>query len=181
MKANVNPTPSLKQHNLGLEKSAVAASKPRTPNALLRSALGRFATGVSIVTVRSGDDEPVGLTCNSFAALSLDPPLVTWALQSASPSRVAFEQATHFAVNVLGAEQRLLAEQFAKRSAQKFDGVALTAPHGLPFLKNAIATFECKLISAHEHGDHVLFIGLVEHFEQHAGEPLLFIDGKLQP
>jgi flavin reductase (DIM6/NTAB) family NADH-FMN oxidoreductase RutF len=173
---------TLQQHHLGVEKSNAAneATAADKPSSTLRSALGAFATGVTIVTARNPQGEPVGLTCNSFAALSLSPPLVTWALQAASPSRTAFEQASHFAVNVLSNQQRSLAERFAKRSAQKFDGVALTSAHGLPFLHGAIAMFECKLVSAQVHGDHVLFIGEIAHFEQHPGDPLLFVNGTLQ-
>lgn len=138
---------------------------------------------MTIVTTRDASGAAVGFTCNSFASLSLDPPLVTWALQAQSPSRAAFEQAGSFAVNVLADHQHALAERFARRSSHKFDGVALLdAPaSNLPLLHGTLASFECTLVSCQLHGDHVLFIGRVERFAQHAGEPLLFFDGKLRP
>ena len=87
----------------------------------LRQALGRFVTGVTIVTCRDVDGTPVGLTANSFNALSLDPPLVLWSLRRASSTIAAFTQASHFAVNVLAADQVDLSRRFARPSSAKFD------------------------------------------------------------
>ena len=86
----------------------------------LRSALGRFATGVTIVTCYDADGESVGLTVNSFTALSLDPPLVLWALRVESPSLASFESAGRFAVNVLGEQQLELSRRFASAAPDKF-------------------------------------------------------------
>jgi flavin reductase (DIM6/NTAB) family NADH-FMN oxidoreductase RutF len=147
----------------------------------LRDALGRFATGVTIVTCRDAQGAPVGLTCNSFNSLSLEPPMVTWALNAQSPSLTSFERAGQFAVNVLRADQLDLARRFAQRHAEKFKGVALNAGRSLPVLQGALAWFECRTVAMHAYGDHVLFVGGVEAFSDfgHADDPLLFMNGKL--
>src|ERR1700724_316102 len=92
-----------------------------------RNALGMFATGVTIVTAMSTDGKPYGVTCNSFASVSLNPPLVLWSLGMFSQGLPIFPNARHFAVNVLGASQQALADKFAKASADKFAGVGWTA------------------------------------------------------
>lgn len=151
----------------------------------LRRALGNFATGVTVVTCRDGDGEPVGVTINSFNALSLDPPLITWALGTASPSLAAFREHGRFAVNVLADTQEALARRFARRDVQRFDGVAIdwrfdaVAGPGreLPALPGVCAAFACRTVDARPWGDHVLFIGEVEHFARHLPPPLLFVHG----
>jgi flavin reductase (DIM6/NTAB) family NADH-FMN oxidoreductase RutF len=158
-----------------------AAPAPARAHAALRQVLARFATGVAIVTCHGARGEPVGLTCNSFASLSLAPPLATWALQSHSPSRAAFLAATAVGINVLAHEQRPLAERFSRRGPAKFDGVALRAPQSVgaaPEIEGAIAVLHCSPIAWHEYGDHLLFVVRVDRFHQHGGRPLLFVDGQ---
>jgi flavin reductase (DIM6/NTAB) family NADH-FMN oxidoreductase RutF len=147
----------------------------------LRAALSRFATGVTIVTCYGADGKPAGLTCNSFNSLSLNPPMVTWALSTASPSRAAFEHSGRFVVNVLHAAQRGLAESFARRGHDKFAGVTLSAEADSPVIADVLAWFECRTVATHSYGDHVLFVGAVERYSDfgHADEPLLFMNGKL--
>src|SRR5271168_5406552 len=91
-----------------------------------RNALGTYATGVTIITAAGADGKPYGITCNSFASVSLNPPLVLWSLVLYSSSLGAFQNASHFAVNVLGASQGGLANKFAKSSEDKFVGVEWT-------------------------------------------------------
>src|SRR5436190_18763379 len=91
-----------------------------------RNALGTFATGVTVITAAAADGKPVGLTCNSFASVSLNPPLVLWSLVIYSPNLSVFQDASHFTVNVLGTAQRALSTQFATSSADKFAGVDWT-------------------------------------------------------
>src|SRR5579863_1008096 len=91
-----------------------------------RNALGSYATGVTIVTAMAADGKPYGLTCNSFASVSLNPPLVLWSLGLYSQAMPIFENTSHFAVNVLGVSQQALAAKFAKASADKFAGVSWT-------------------------------------------------------
>src|SRR3954464_6744992 len=107
-----------------------------------RNALGTFATGVTIITAAAKDGRPYGLTCNSFASVSLTPPLVLWSLGMFSQGLTIFQSASHFAVNVLGASQEGLASRFAKSSEDKFVGVEwLPGLGGAPVLADSVASF----------------------------------------
>src|SRR5215470_8491364 len=109
-----------------------------------RNALGTFATGVTIITAVAPDGRPYGLTCNSFASVSLNPPLVLWSLLLYSSSLKVFQNASHFAVNILGASQRDLAGNFARSSQDKFAGVDWTPGLGsAPLLADCVAHFQC--------------------------------------
>jgi flavin reductase (DIM6/NTAB) family NADH-FMN oxidoreductase RutF len=144
-------------------------------SAALRSALGRFATGVTLATCCDAAGGPVGLTVNSFGAMSLRPPLVQWSLRAESPSLVAFEAAEHFAINVLCEQHVELSRRFAAPQAQRFEhGRWHTGRQGCPVLAGALAVFECRRMHVQQHGDHVLFIGEVLHHTAHSGPPLLF-------
>lgn len=147
----------------------------------LRDALGAYPTGVTVVTTRGPDGRAVGLTVNSFASLSLDPPLLLWSLANRSPNRRAFRAASHFAINVLAAGQEALARGFANPAVvDKFDGVAWqpSPAHGVPLLDGALAHFVCECRDAIEAGDHTLFIGRVEQHTRDGGEPLVFHAGR---
>lgn len=144
----------------------------------LRRALGRFATGVTIVTCVGRDGQRVGLTANSFNALSLDPPLILWSLRLKSPSLRAFADASHFAVNVLARDQLALSRHFSRSGADKFAlGEWAAGTGGVPVLAGSVAHFECSLEAAQEAGDHMLFIGRVLHAQEHARAPLVFHGG----
>ena len=145
----------------------------------LRSALGRFATGVTVITTCDRDGRLEGLTANSFSAVSLDPPLVLWSLRRHAPSLQRFLAARRFAVNVLSTRQRDIARHFARRHADKFAGVAHCAGHGgCPLITDALATFECDVEATPEGGDHVIFIGRVIRAAFRDGDPLIFSDGR---
>jgi flavin reductase (DIM6/NTAB) family NADH-FMN oxidoreductase RutF len=144
-----------------------------------RAALGRFVTGVAVVTARTVDGRRVGLTVNSFTSLSLEPPLVLWCLAREATHFADFEAATHFAVNVLGARQYELSRQFSASVQDRFAGVeCLEAGPGCPLLVGVIAHFVCRAVKRHEGGDHVIFIGEVESYEWSEGEPLVFHSGR---
>jgi len=144
----------------------------------MRTALGRFATGVTIVSCRAGDGSPVGLTANSFNALSLQPPLVLWSLRSVSPTLEAFVAASHFAVNVLAENQVELSRRFASLNTDKFaEGLWSQGLGGAPVLGGCAAVFECEQHSFQAAGDHVLFIGQVLRLSEDAITPLLFQSG----
>jgi 3-hydroxy-9,10-secoandrosta-1,3,5(10)-triene-9,17-dione monooxygenase reductase component len=144
----------------------------------LRTALGRFATGVTIVSCRAGDGSPIGLTANSFNALSLQPPLVLWSLRSASPSLDAFVAASHFAVNVLAENQVELSRRFASLRPDKFaEGLWSEGLGGAPVLRGCAAVFECEQVSQQVAGDHVLFIGQVHRTSEAPVTPLVFQSG----
>jgi len=143
-----------------------------------RNALGTYATGVTIITSADAEGKPYGLTCNSFASVSLNPPLVLWSLVVYSSSLTAFQNATHFTVNVLGISQQDLANKFAKSSDDKFNGVDWTPGlGGAPVLANSVANFQCRSVNRYYGGDHVIFLGAVEAYSYNRKEPLLFARG----
>lgn len=143
-----------------------------------RNALGCFPTGVVVITAKPEGRSPVGLTVNSFASVSLDPPLVLWSLRRDAPSKEAILEADHFVVNVLDEDQLDLARHFAKPATDKFDGVNIVANSwGAPYLANSVARFECKILDCINGGDHVIFLGKVEYFTHSAGTPLVFYHG----
>jgi flavin reductase (DIM6/NTAB) family NADH-FMN oxidoreductase RutF len=145
-----------------------------------RSALATFATGVTVVTARDGSGQSVGLTANSFNSVSLSPPLVLWSLARSAGSMPAFARGSHYAINILSADQHDLAERFASKRADRFAGVAFReGAGGAPVLVGACAVFECFNRSQYEEGDHIIFVGEVERCEQREGaSPLIFHGGR---
>jgi flavin reductase (DIM6/NTAB) family NADH-FMN oxidoreductase RutF len=155
-------------------------SRSRRPGdaRLLRDALGRFPTGVAVVTGRSSEGAPFGLTINSFSSLSLDPPLISWSLRANSPLLACLPLGAAFAVNVLGGAQEAVARQFSAPRPDRFTGIRWRhGLGGLPHLEGAVAWFDCRLAASHEAGDHRLLIGGIKQFAAAAGEPLLFVQG----
>ena len=144
----------------------------------LRDCLGRFATGVTIVTACAPDGTLAGLTVNSFNSLSLEPPLVLWSLGLRASNLPTFLESTHFSVSVLGADQLALALRFSRPHADRFEDVPLHAGlGGAPLIAGALAWFECESLARHTHGDHVLMIGAVRRCARTDGPALLFLDG----
>ena len=139
-----------------------------------------FATGVTIVTARTATGELVGLTANSFNSVSLNPPLVLWSLAQAAGSMVALSTGSHYAINILAADQIALAERFASKGEDRWKDVVFSeGAGGAPLLSGAAATFECFNRSRYEEGDHVIFVGEVERCSHRAGAaPLLFHGGR---
>lgn len=142
-----------------------AAKMPKPQTAFnsrdLRNALGQFVTGVTVVTTRISDDAPVGITINSFASVSLDPPLVLFSLDARSRYLKAFHEAGFFAVHVLAADQREWSVRFAG-NGDRWDGVGSTAwQTGAPIIEGCLAVFECTLEAVHEGGDHKILVGRV--------------------
>jgi len=163
----MSPTPTL-----------IEAGNPVDDGRAFRRCLGQFATGVTVMTAQQGDRR-VGMSVNSFAALSLDPPLVLWSIRRESASLPVFREAGHFAVNVLAADQVELSNLFAKPGDEKFSAVRwLPGRLGAPLIEGAIASMECRLTQIHEGGDHFILVGQVEHYARHSGEPLLFAQGR---
>lgn len=146
-----------------------------------RNTLGRFATGIAIVTAIDPDGQPIGLTVNSFSAVSLEPPLVLWCLDNGSHNLAAFRQASHHAINILAADQQDLSNRFATWPTDRFAGLAWQAgAGGAPLLAGCSASFEVANETAHLAGDHTVFIGRVERFASAAADvaPLLFHAGR---
>jgi 3-hydroxy-9,10-secoandrosta-1,3,5(10)-triene-9,17-dione monooxygenase reductase component len=156
----------------------VSAPEPAFDTRQLRNALGRFTTGVTIVSCLDEEGRSVGLTANSFSALSLEPPLVLWSLRENSPSLPAFMAARRFAVNVLAEAQVEMSRRFASRRDDKFDeGLWALGEHGAPVLAGCAAVFECEQASQQVAGDHRLFIGRVLACAEAPLAPLVFQAG----
>ncbi len=155
-----------------------AIDLPTPTSQAMRTALGRFATGVTIITCLDTQGHPTGLTANSFAALSLAPPLVLWSLRHVSPSLAAFRACSHFAVNVLADTQVDLSRRFASSQPDKFSvGHWAAGQSGVPVLAGCAAVFECLSLSQQDAGDHALFIGQVLRLDDQGVSPLLFQAG----
>lgn len=141
-----------------------------------RDALGRFATGVTVVTCQT-EAGPLGITANSFAAVSLDPPLVLWSPGRFSRRFDAFAGAEHFAIHVLGEEQGELGAGFSA-SGEAFDGLPMEDnPEGCPVIHGCLARFECRAHARHEGGDHDIVVGRVLRASAREGAPLIFASG----
>lgn len=144
-----------------------------------RNALGRFATGVCVITTVTERGEALGLTANSFASVSLDPPLVLWSLQNSSEVFDIYTGARHYAINVLEHGQIELSGRYARR------GDHLLAPEhfspgqfGVPIVRGSLVSFECEQHAVFEGGDHVIILGRVGQVHGgNEGEPLLFYGG----
>ena len=159
--------------------ASLARVAPLDERRALRSTLGRFSTGVAIVTAREAEAPPWGLTINSFASVSLDPPLVQWSLSAAAASRPVFERAAFHAINVLAAAQAALARRFSAREVDRFAGVPLRdGPHGAVLIEGALAHLVCRVCGRRETGDHVVFVSEVVHHRIGRGEPLVFYAGR---
>ncbi len=145
----------------------------------LRNALGRFATGVCLITVTDEQGRGLAMTANSFSSVSLDPPLVLWNLQSNSDVYDAFAAPRYFAINILSLEQQEHSNRYAKK------GDHLLAPEhftpgrfGAPMVNGSLVNFECELEASHEGGDHRIIVGRVLDLQQsEEGDPLLFYAG----
>jgi 3-hydroxy-9,10-secoandrosta-1,3,5(10)-triene-9,17-dione monooxygenase reductase component len=140
-----------------------------------RQAVGAFTTGVTVVTTCDDSGERYGLTANSFASVSLDPPLVLFCVDNRAPSLQGFIKSQHFAINVLASDQEDIAKRFARRSEDKFAGLNWRVGiFGAPLLDRCIAHIECRFEHSLPSGDHAIVIGRVHRVKVYAGEPLTF-------
>lgn len=143
-----------------------------------RQCLGKFATGVTVVTCTDGEGRPCGITANSFSSVSLEPPLVLWNIAKVSNSLDAYVNADHFAINVLSSEQQVLSSHFAKSDHTLFEDINYTLSEaGAPLLPDTLASLECRTHEIHDCGDHFIIVGEVTDVGSEAREPLLFYDG----
>ena len=149
-----------------------------TDTKAFRQCLGKFATGVTVVTCCDADGSPCGITANSFSSVSLDPPLVLWNIAKVSNSLDAYLNAKHFAINVLSDAQRDLSSHFARSDHTLFDDIEYTmSDSGAPLFPDTLASFECETREIHECGDHHIIIGEVRTFRTGNKNPLLFFSG----
>ncbi|MGI9522226.1 MAG: flavin reductase family protein [Hyphomicrobiaceae bacterium] len=154
-------------------------SKREIEEHALRDVLGCFATGVVVATTRGEGDAPVGLTVSSFNSVSLNPPLVLWSLACSANSHAAFSASAAFAINILSRDQADVCLQFARPAADKFRGVPwCPGIDGVPVLRDALATLECRIYRQYEGGDHTIFIGEVVQLRASEKAPLIYHRGK---
>jgi flavin reductase (DIM6/NTAB) family NADH-FMN oxidoreductase RutF len=143
-----------------------------------RRCLGQFATGVTVVTANIRG-ELVGLTVNSFASVSLSPPLILWSINVSSSSYAKFSVADSFIINVLADDQIALSRHFGRSGGDKFSGVAWSEGlNGAPILDGVAAFFECSRESEHRGGDHLILVGRVQRAVQFDRSTLLFAQGR---
>lgn len=145
----------------------------------LRNLLGRFTTGVCVVTAISPEGQALGMTANSFASVSLEPPLVLWSLQNNSEVYDTFAAPRHYAINILTAEQLGLSNQYARQGDHILNPAHYRlGRYGAPIIRDALVSFECELHATHEGGDHLIIVGRVRDTVARAvGQPLLFYCG----
>ncbi|SIT14105.1 NADH-FMN oxidoreductase RutF, flavin reductase (DIM6/NTAB) family [Roseivivax lentus] len=150
---------------------------PETQRAF-RDALGQFATGVTIVTTDTPDG-PLAITANSFASLSLDPPLVLWSPARASKRFAPFTECTRYAIHVLAEDQGDLCHAVARDGRALGPDVLRTGDTGIPVIEQALARYECTRHAVHDGGDHAIVVGEVTQVTRREGSPLLFLNGQL--
>lgn len=156
-----------------------AASDQGPDSASLRRALGCFVTGVTIVTARGADGRPHGFTANSFASVSLDPPLVLVCVGHETEHFDVYRQCPRFAINVLADSQRAISERFATEHSDRFAGVCWQqGHHGPPILEGCIASLECAAWRRFEAGDHMVLIGRVLACADSMTRPLAYWRGR---
>lgn len=169
---------------LGTQPSATpseaAVLDPPLSAAALRHALGQYPTGVAIVAARSDDDALVAMTINSFASLSLDPPLVLWSLSNRSPDVAVYRIGRPFSISILAARQLALARHFAdgKRRRVPVPGTMMAHASGVPLIRDAVAQLVCTVEQTLSAGDHVLVIGQVVQVHTAPGDTLAFHRGR---
>ncbi|WP_066255827.1 flavin reductase family protein [Neobacillus drentensis] len=142
---------------------------------LFKEVMGNYPTGVTIVTTCDEDGNPVGLTVNSFASVSLDPLLILWSIDHRVSSLNAFKMADGFVVHVLAGDQQKLCQLFASRNSDRFSSCNWSlSSQNLPILENTFAVLECKKYKQVEAGDHTILIGEVTNITVHEKEPMLY-------
>jgi flavin reductase (DIM6/NTAB) family NADH-FMN oxidoreductase RutF len=145
---------------------------------LFRAVMGNFAAGVTVVTTRTSDDAPCGLTATAFTSVSLLPPLALVCVDKKSESYPHFEPAGVFAVNFLGAGQEEISQRFAVSGGDKFAGLRWRRGRlGAPLLAGTIGHLECRIVHAYDGGDHTIYVGEIEAAEANDGEPLVYFRG----
>lgn len=161
----------------------ITGDAPQTMDAQrFRRALGAFPTGICLVTTIADDGKREGMTINSFASVSLAPPLILWSIRDDARSSDAFLTSRTFVLSVLAADQAELAMHFAKPAPDKFERYEEAFEPGIgacPRLKRSVATYECSVYSRHQEGDHTILLGRVHEFSVADHAPLMFHAGKM--
>ncbi len=146
----------------------------------LRDAFGRFATGVTVVTMLDDEGRPTGVTVNSFSSVSLTPALCLFSLGKEQVSCRWLRDGSHFTVNILAAHQEDIAWGFARPRDDKFEGVPRgDGSFGVPYIDGSLCHFECRFWAKYDGGDHDIIVGEVLNFQELGGEPMLFYKGAI--
>ena len=149
--------------------------------AMFRRACGSFATGVSLITTLEKDGSTHGMTANGIASVSLEPMLVMVCVGHNANTFPIIEETGRYGINILSESQKDIGEFYASSANQgneKFESDFTASKTGIPFVNNALASMDCKVVSAHREGDHTIFIGSVEEIQVNEGKPLLFFASK---
>lgn len=145
---------------------------------LFRAVLGRFASGITVITMCDTDGTPHGMTVSAFSSLSLEPPLVLVCIANDATMAPLVANGSSFAVNVLSAGQEAVSRRFAGRVDDRFAGVGFQhGKLGNPILDDVLASLECRIVARHPSGDHTIVVGAVEQAAAHEGKPLLYYRG----
>ncbi len=143
-----------------------------------RHALGRFASGVTVVTTKDSGGRLHGITVSAFCSVSLEPPLILVCIEKNTGSHYAFEQSKSFVVNILREDQQYLSDRFASFLPDKFAAVKYhSGIDGLPVLEDVLANLECRLVSSHASGDHTIYVGEIERATIYNDKPLVYWHG----
>ena len=143
-----------------------------------RATLGRFASGITVITARDADGRDVGMTVSAFSSLSLDPPLVLICIDNGASVAPVLEHCELFGINVLSDEQEPISRRFAEKEVDRFEGVAYhRGQHGIALLDGALAQMECRVHARYPAGDHTILVGAVEGTAVHEGHPLVYYRG----
>jgi flavin reductase (DIM6/NTAB) family NADH-FMN oxidoreductase RutF len=143
-----------------------------------RAVLGRFPSGVTVVTTTDGDGSNQGMTVSAFSSVSLDPPLILICIEKTASAHQALFSSSGFVVNVLSAEQEHIARRFSIVDIDRFEGIGYSrSSHGYAVLDDVLTVIECSTFACHEAGDHTIIVGEVEAATAHNGSPLLYYRG----
>lgn len=146
-----------------------------------RRVCGKYATGITILTVLDSLGAPQGMTANSFTSVSLDPPLILVCIDRRTSLLLHFQAGVHFAINILGEEHKELSGRFAHSGQDRFDGITWRAGEtGAPLLPDMLATLECRVTQVVDAGDHVVVLGEALHAAWREGRPLLYFNSSYQ-
>ena len=143
-----------------------------------RAVLGRFPSGVTVVTTKGANGSDEGMTVSAFCSLSLDPPLILICIEKSASAYQALTSADGFVVNVLSDKQEQTGRRFSIVDIERFEGVGFTrSANGYAILDDVLAVIECRRIALHEAGDHTIIVGEVEATRAENGSPLLYYRG----
>jgi flavin reductase (DIM6/NTAB) family NADH-FMN oxidoreductase RutF len=148
-------------------------------NDQFKSSLGRFASGVTVVTTKDNDGKLHGLTVSAFSSVSMNPPLILVCIHKNTGSYSSFEESKAFVVNILEESQQQISNHFASHSDDKFSGQNYELnENGLPILADCLVNLECSLKHSYDGGDHTIFVGEIEKTTVRDGKPLIYSQGK---